>query len=118
MGDPSSGRSDSNSKTQAEADYTALWEEDQFQSRLVTDLIQSTTNWGSMPAGMIELIKKAAEGKIDFRSALRGFRATILNTAPVVWPLGPDGYAFDKSSLKEMVDPKVNPKPVTMKDLV
>lgn len=79
MGDPSSGRSDSNSKTQAEADYTALWEEDQFQSRLVTDLIQSTTNWGSMPAGMIELIKKAAEGKIDFRSALRGFRATILS---------------------------------------
>ena len=28
---------------------------------------------------MIELIKKAAEGRIDFRSALRGFRATILS---------------------------------------
>ena len=64
---------------QAEADYTALWEEDQFQSRLITDLIQSTTGWGSMPGGMIELIKKAAEGKIDFRSALRGFRASILS---------------------------------------
>ena len=68
-----------NSKTQAEGDYTALWEEDQFQSRLITDLIQSTTSWGSMPGGMIELIKKAAEGKIDFRSALRGFRASILS---------------------------------------
>ena len=51
-------------------------------------------------------------------ATLQGFRATILNTAPVVWPLGPEGYAFDKSALKEMVDPKVNPKPVTMKDLV
>ena len=79
MGDPSSGGSDSDSKTLGEADYTALWDEDQFQSRMITDLIQSTTNWGSMPAGMIELIKKAAEGKIDFRSALRGFRATILS---------------------------------------
>ena len=68
-----------NSKTQAEGDYTALWEEDQFQSRLITDLIQSTTGWGSMPGSMIELIKKAAEGKIDFRSALRGFRASILS---------------------------------------
>lgn len=73
------GKEQGTVKQQAETDYTALWEEDQFQSRLVTDLIQSTTNWGSMPAGMIELIKKAAEGKIDFRSALRGFRATILS---------------------------------------
>ena len=57
-------------------------------------------------------------GNAGLGATLQGFRATILNTAPVVWPLGPDGYAFDKSALKEMVDPKVNPKPVTMKDLV
>jgi sugar phosphate isomerase/epimerase len=35
-------------------------------------------------------------------ATMQGFRATILNTAPVVWPLGPDGYAFDKTSLSEM----------------
>jgi hypothetical protein len=33
---------------------------------------------------------------------MQGFRATILNTAPVVWPLGGDGYAFDASALKPM----------------
>lgn len=32
-----------------------------------------------MPAGMVELIQKAAEGKIDFRGALRTFRASILS---------------------------------------
>ena len=48
----------------------------------------------------------------------QGFRATILNTAPVVWPLGAEGYAFDKSALKPMTNPGVNPKPVTMKDLI
>ena len=64
---------------QAEADYTALWEEDQFQSRLITDLIQSTTSWGSLPGDMIELIKKSTEGRIDYRNALRGFRASILS---------------------------------------
>ncbi len=35
-------------------------------------------------------------------ATLQGFRATILNTAPVVWPLGPDGYQFDKTALKPM----------------
>lgn len=64
---------------QGEADYTALWEEDAFQSRQITDLIQSTTGWGSLPAGMIELIKKSTEGRIDYRNALRGFRASILS---------------------------------------
>jgi predicted metal-dependent peptidase len=78
-GSQETGKEQGKGKQQAETDYTALWEEDQFQSRLITDLIQSTTGWGSMPGGMIELIKKAAEGKIDFRSALRGFRASILS---------------------------------------
>ena len=50
-------------------------------------------------------------------ATMQGFRATILNTAPVVWPLGPGGYAFDKSALRPMVDPGVNPKAVTMADL-
>ena len=61
------------------SDYTALWEEDAFQSCQITDLIQSTTQWGSLPADMIELIKKSTEGRIDYRNALRGFRASILS---------------------------------------
>ena len=37
-------------------------------------------------------------------ATMQGFKATILNTAPVIWPLGPNGYEFDKSSLKPMTD--------------
>ena len=50
-------------------------------------------------------------------ATIQGFRATILNTAPVVWPLGPNGYEFDKRALKPMTVPGVNPKVVTMADL-
>ena len=51
-------------------------------------------------------------------ATLQGFRATILNTAPVVWPLGKDGYAFDKSALKPMEVTRTADLPVvTMKDL-
>ncbi len=60
-------------------DYTSLWEEDQFQARLITDLVQSSTQWGSLPGDMAELIKKAAEGKIDYRGALRTFRSSIIS---------------------------------------
>lgn len=50
-------------------------------------------------------------------ATLQGFRATILNTAPVVWPLGENGYEFDKRALKPMTTTDVNPKVVTMADL-
>ena len=51
-------------------------------------------------------------------ATLQGFRATILNTAPVVWPLGANGYEFDASQLKPMTVSEINPKQVTMADLV
>ena len=35
-------------------------------------------------------------------ATMQGFKATILNTAPVVWQLGHSGYAFDSSALKPM----------------
>ena len=58
--------------------YTDLWEEDPFQSRMITDIVQSSSQWGSLPDDMVELIKKAAEGKIDYRGVLRMFRSSIL----------------------------------------
>ena len=35
-------------------------------------------------------------------ATMQGFQATILNTAPVVWPMGENGYAFDAQALPEM----------------
>ncbi len=49
-------------------------------------------------------------------ATMQGFRATILNTAPVVWPLGPDGYAFDVSALKPMTDAMAKDLPVVTMD--
>ena len=84
QGQESQGNDDTAASLQRRAEgesdsYTALWEEDQFQARQITDLVQSTTQWGSLPGNMVELIKKAAEGKIDYRGALRTFRSSILS---------------------------------------
>ena len=79
---PSEGNSCTNEQKGEDitkASYTALWEEDSFQSRQITDIVQSTMQWGSIPGNMVELIKKAAEGKIDYRNVLRMFRSSILS---------------------------------------
>jgi len=50
-------------------------------------------------------------------ATLQGFKATILNTAPVIWPLGPEGYQFDKAALKPMVEARDVGAIKTMKQL-
>ena len=49
-------------------------------------------------------------------ATMQGFKATILNTAPVVWPLGPDGFAFDKTALKPMRMTRTADLPVVTMD--
>ena len=54
-------------------------------------------------------------------ATIQGFRATILNTAPQVWPLTKEGYKFDESQMKgdPMRMTRTRDLPVvTMKDLV
>ena len=73
------GNEEDESHAKPTSGYTDLWEEDQFQARQITDIVKSSSSWGSLPGGLIELIKKAAEGKIDYRAVLRMFRASILS---------------------------------------
>jgi hypothetical protein len=49
-------------------------------------------------------------------AAMQGFRATILNTAPVVWPLTENGFAFDKSALRPMTMTRTTDLPVVTMD--
>ena len=54
-------------------------------------------------------------------ATIQGFRATILNTAPQVWPLTKEGYKFDETQMKgdPMRMTRTRDLPVvTMKDLV
>ena len=75
----SSGNENSDNNNTPTSGYTDLWEEDQFQARQITDIVKSSSSWGSLPGGLVELIKKAAEGKVDYRAVLRMFRASILS---------------------------------------
>ena len=75
----SSSNENSDNNNTPTSGYTDLWEEDQFQARQITDIVKSSSSWGSLPGDLIELIKKTAEGKVDFRAVLRMFRASIIS---------------------------------------
>ena len=77
--DNGQGNEGDESHTKPTSGYTDLWEEDQFQMRQITDIVKSSSSWGSLPGGLVEMIKKAAEGKIDYRAVLRMFRASIIS---------------------------------------
>ena len=78
-GQGNEGDDEASASDQPSSGYTDLWEEDQFQMHQITDIVKGSTSWGSLPSFMIELIKKAAEGKIDYRAVLRMFRASIIS---------------------------------------
>ena len=78
-GQSNEGDDEASASDKPSSGYTDLWEEDPFQSRMITDIVQSSSQWGSLPGDMVELIKKAAEGKIDYRGVLRMFRSSILS---------------------------------------
>ncbi|MBR1608442.1 MAG: sugar phosphate isomerase/epimerase [Kiritimatiellae bacterium] len=51
-------------------------------------------------------------------ATVQGFKAAVLNTAPVVWPLGENGYAYDESRLPPLAPaPAADVPVVTMDDL-
>jgi sugar phosphate isomerase/epimerase len=51
-------------------------------------------------------------------ATLQGFAATVMGLAPLVWPLGPDGYALDRSQHPPLREPDGRDLPVvTMEQL-
>ncbi len=62
-------------------EYTELWEEDDGQYQEINDLITgSIQDWGTLPERLVETIKAAARGKIDYRCVLSGFRGRIVSS--------------------------------------
>ncbi len=54
----------------------------------------------------------------NMAATMQGFRATILNTAPVIWPLGKNGYEYDKANVVPLKMTRTADLPVvTMKDI-
>jgi len=59
--------------------YTGLWEEDPMQMCEINEIILSSTNWGSVPGQMVEVIYQSTRGRVKYESILREFYASALS---------------------------------------
>ena len=59
--------------------YTGLWEEDSMQMCEINEIILASTNWGSVPGQMVEVIYQSTKGRVKYESILREFYASALS---------------------------------------
>ena len=64
----------------SDTDLSGLWREDSLQRQKIDDLIERTTDWGTLPADIVERIKASTKARINNRMVWQGFKSTILNS--------------------------------------
>lgn len=63
-----------------DTDLSGLWRDDSLQRQRINDLIERTTDWGTIPADIVERIKASTKARISNRLIWQGFKSTILNS--------------------------------------
>ena len=58
---------------------SALWRDDSLRRQQINELIERTSDWGTMPADIVERIKASTHARIDNRMIWQGFRSAILS---------------------------------------
>ena len=64
----------------ARRDLCELWEEDELMAYSINKAIENAQSWGSIPGTLVSMILASTKTKIDWRSVLSGFRASILSS--------------------------------------
>jgi len=59
---------------------SALWHDDSLRRQQINDLIERTTDWGTMPADIVERIKASTRSRIDQRLVWQGFQSAVLSS--------------------------------------
>lgn len=88
----SNGQSDSPQKQEnaSNKSLSGLWREDSLRRQQINDLIDRTTDWGTIPADIVERIKASTRAQINNRLIWQGFKSTILNSQRKLTRLRPN----------------------------
>lgn len=65
---------------QEAADKAGLWREDAVRRTQINDLIDRTTDWGSIPGDIVEKIKASTKAHINNSYIMQGFRSSIISS--------------------------------------
>lgn len=68
---------DPSDDSQALADKSAMWQENEMERERINTMIERTTEWGSLPAELVEYLRVSARPKNNHRHLLQGFKAAV-----------------------------------------
>lgn len=77
----SQDQSSKNQEKKSQREQSELWHEDSLQRQKIDELIERTTDWGTLPADVVEQIKINTRASIDNHLVWNGFRSNVLNSS-------------------------------------
>ncbi|MDO4497169.1 MAG: hypothetical protein Q4B58_05000, partial [Bacteroidales bacterium] len=69
-----------NNAAQQQSDKSQLWSDDSLKREEIDQLIERTTDWGTMPVDVVERIKASTGTKLRNMHVWQGFHGAILNS--------------------------------------
>lgn len=67
-------------KNTSAASQSQLWREDSVERQKINDLIERTTDWGTLPSDVVERIQASTKARIPNRLIWQGFHSAILSS--------------------------------------
>lgn len=61
-------------------DKAELWREDALRRSRINDLIERTSDWGTIPGNIVERIKASTKARINNSYIMQGFRSSIISS--------------------------------------
>ena len=61
-------------------DKAELWREDALRRSRINDLIERTSDWGTIPGDIVERIKASTKARINNSYIMQGFRSSIISS--------------------------------------
>lgn len=75
-----SGKRKQNNNSQSLQDKSELWEDDSLQCQRINQLIEQTSDWGTMPADIVERIQASTQAHLHNSFIWQGFHGAILKS--------------------------------------
>ena len=71
-------------------DKAELWREDALRRSRINDLIERTSDWGTIPGDIVERIKASTKARINNSYIMQGFRSSVISSRRQLTRMKPD----------------------------
>lgn len=79
-----------NGKRKADSDRSELWHDDSLRQAQINDIIERTSDWGTLPADIVQQIKASTRARLNSQLVMQGFRSSLLSARRILTRMRPN----------------------------